>query len=145
MLSPAVDRGPRSESDFLELPVDRAEDLRTSLVEPRRSFSVNFVPESECTEGERLDFPGVSFVLGVRLDVLPLSFRLGGLDGVLGASPTFPPDLPAEKLAGRLAGLLGARLLGCVLGRELSYSEGDREPLVEGDIEPVVEGEELTI
>lgn len=61
---------------------------------------------------------------------------------MLGGSTTFPPDLPAEKLEGRLVGLLGARLLGCVLGRlkfELAYSEGDLEPLVEGDMEPVVE------
>ena len=51
MLAPASERPPRSESDFLLLAVERAEDLLPSLGPPRRSLRVNFWPPSECTEG----------------------------------------------------------------------------------------------
>ena len=111
VVSPPVERPPRSESDFFELPVDRAEDLRTSFCAPNRSLRLNLPLVSECMEEGPLGFEGVSPVLEVRLGVLPLSSRLRGFDGVLG-SAVFPPDLPAEKLGGRLAGLLGARLGG---------------------------------
>lgn len=47
VLSPAVDFGPPSESDFLLLAEDRADDLRESLgADPRRSLRLNLVPPS---------------------------------------------------------------------------------------------------
>ena len=51
LVSPVVERPPRSESDFLLLPLERIDALRTSLFVPRRSLSVNFWPVSEWTEG----------------------------------------------------------------------------------------------
>lgn len=47
MLSPPVDFGPPSESDFLLLAEERADDLRESLgAVPRRSLRLNLVPPS---------------------------------------------------------------------------------------------------
>lgn len=53
-LSPPTDLGPPSESDFLLLADDRAEDRRTSFGPAAiRSFRVNLCPPSEWTDGAR--------------------------------------------------------------------------------------------
>lgn len=71
VLSPAVDLGPPSESDFLLLAEERADDLRESLgAEPNRSLRLNLPPSLECTDedlllrGAGLDSTGVAGAWG---------------------------------------------------------------------------------
>lgn len=143
VLPPAVERSPRSESDFLLLPVERADDLRTSFGVPSKSFSVNFSLRSECTEGgprargviteDGSLNEGVADVVGdIRgaVDGGASFFGVGLVIGVMGV--IFAPETPAD--------MLGARLGGCVEGTlQLSHSEAEGESLEEGVIEPVVE------
>lgn len=156
VLSPVVDRAPRSESDFLLLPVERADDFLASFGVPSKSLRVNFCPplsECEWTEGgpfglvvlaERGSSP-VDEAGDIRREADEGGRSLGvdcsfatvfGWAGVVG--PNLPPDTPAD--------ILGALLGGCVDGTlQLSLSDADSESLVEGVIEPVVDEESRLI
>ena len=109
VLAPASERPPRSESDFLLLAVERADDLRASLGAPRRSLRVNFwPPESEWTDGGPL-----RDTLSSPADVVgDIRGAVGGGGSFLGATldmgtrevMSLPPESPADMLGARLGG-----------------------------------------
>ena len=91
MLSPVTDLRSPSESDFLLLPVDLAEDLRVSLgAEEMRSLRANFWPLSEWVEG------ALGRALGCGEEG---GFAFVG--AVFGTASLFP-DTPPDTLGARL-------------------------------------------
>jgi len=143
VLSPAVDLGPPSESDFLLLAEERAEDLRESLgADPRRSLRLNLWPPSfEWTDGgpfERgtgLASTGVTGTARSFLDNL-VSARAGDAsnDDKSGLAPDMLGALLGAWLGGRLGGTVGGALHGLL-------SDGEGELVGDGVVDVVVERE----
>ena len=138
VLAPASERPPRSESDFLLLAVDRADDFRASLG-PLLSKSLRLnLPVSECTEGGPLREDRSSppeRVGNIRGAVGGGgSFLWGGFEGCVAGGTSFPPETPADMLGARLGGWVDGTL-------QLSHSDGEGDPLDGGVMEPVVEDE----
>ena len=141
VLSPAVDLGPPSESDFLLLAEERAEDLRESLgAEPRRSLRLNLLPPSvEWTDGgpllrgARLGSTGVTGWWRSFLGPLP---GTGVGDGDNDDRSGLAPDMLGALLGAWLGGRLGGRVGGALHGL---LSDGENELVGDGEVDVAVE------
>jgi hypothetical protein len=140
-LSPPVDLGPPSESDFLLLADERAEDLRESLgAEARRSLRLNLVPPSvEWTDGgpilrgAGLGSTGVTGSWRSFFD--PLAGTGAGdcnSDDRSGLAPDILDALLGAWLGARLGGSVGGALHGLL-------SDGEDELVGDGEAEVTVE------
>ena len=144
MLSPAVDLGPPSESDFLLLAEERADDLRESLgADPRRSLRLNLWPPSlEWTDGgplERGTGLASTGVTGTDRSFLDPLGRTGDAnsDDRSGLAPDMLGALLGAWLGGRLGGAVGGGLHGLL-------SDGEGELVGDGVVDVVVEREAPT-
>jgi hypothetical protein len=143
-LSPAADFGPPSESDFLLLAEERADDLRESLgADPRRSLRVNLWPPSlEWTEGgplERGTGLASTGVTGTARSFLDPLGRTGdsNSDDRSGLAPDMLGALLGAWLGGRLGGAVGG-------GLHRLLSDGEGELVGDGVVDVVVERETPT-
>jgi hypothetical protein len=143
VLSPAVDFAPPSESDFLLLAEERADDLRESLgADPRRSLRLNLWPPSvEWTDGGPLErgtglaSTGVTGTARSFLDPLG-SARAGG------ANNDDRSGLGLDMLGALLGAWLGGRLGGAVGGAlHVLLSDAEGELVGDGEVDVVAERE----
>jgi len=131
VLSPPVDFGPPSESDFLLLTEERADDLRESFgAEPRRSLRLNlWPPPSE-------EWTDEGFVRSAGLASTGALVGAGAGDDASEDRSGLVPDMLAALLCGWLGGRLGGRVGGALHGL---LSDGEGELVGDGDVEVVVE------
>lgn len=137
VLSPPVDFAPPSESDFLLLAEERADDLRESLgAEPRRSLRLNLwpPPSVEWTDGgfgrsAGLASTGVAGTEGARVGA-------GTGDEMSEDRSGLILDMLAALLCGWLGGRLGGREGGALHGL---LSDGEGELVGDGDVDVVAE------
>ena len=140
-LSPPFDLGPPSESDFLLLAEERAEDLRESLgAEARRSLRLNLLPPSvEWTDGgpllrgAGLGSTGVTGPWRSFLDPLAVA-------GVENDNSEDRSGLASDMLCALLGAWLGGRLGGSVGGALHGLlSDGEVELVGDGEVDVAVE------
>lgn len=139
-LSPAVDLGPPSESDFLLLAEERADDLRESLgADPSRSLRLNlWLPSLEWTDGgplERGTGLGSTGVTGADRSLDPLG-RAG--DANSEDRSGLAPDMLGALLGAWLGGWLGGAVRG---GLQRLLSDGEGELVGDGVVDVVAERE----
>jgi hypothetical protein len=144
VLSPATDFGPPSESDFLLLADERADDLRVSLgAEPRKSLkcdlkllSVEWTDEGPLGREAGLWSTGVTGADRPFLE--PLMSPKSADDGNSEDRSGLVPDILGALLGGWLGGLLGGRVGGALHGLS---SDGEGELVGDDEVDVAVEPE----
>jgi hypothetical protein len=141
-----MDFGPPSESDFLLLAEERADDLRVSLgADPRMSLRWALIlPSVEFTDGARLERGaglGSTGVTGVDRSFFdPLANLNSAVDNRDDRSGLVP-DMLGALLGAWLGGWLGGRVGGALHGL---FSDGAGELVGDEEVDVVVEQDACT-
>jgi hypothetical protein len=145
VLSPPIDFGPPSESDFLLLAEERADDLRVSLgADPRRSLRWDLMlPSVEWTDGALGRGTGLcsTGVTGADRSFLDPLVSPKSADGNSDDRSGLVPDILGALLGAWLAGWLGGRVGGGLHGL---FSDGVGELDGDNEMDVVVEQEACT-